>query len=213
MGPRGRPKVTKPLYSLTHYSDMSQGQPTNKKTPPPVSLSQPQRKSKAEELLSFRQELPVYSVRDVLVKEIKTNLSTVIVGETGSGTFSTFPVICCSCSMSTLLCTAFTPHLQYPLLSPRCCCLDPDFLNLYLLFVGKTTQIPQFIYNALPPANRSGVAVTQPRRIAAISVAERVAEEMGCAPVGGLVGYHVRFDRKVSENTKITFLTDGKLNG
>lgn len=53
-----------------------------------------------------------------------------------------------------------------------------------------------------------GIAVTQPRRIAAISVAERVSEEMG-VELGDMVGYHVRFDNKTSKNTKITFLTDG----
>ena len=126
--------------------------------------------------------MPVYSVREILIHEIKKNPSTVIVGETG----------------------------------------------LYLFFLtiinhknsqnksgsGKTTQIPQFIFQSLDKQQKyhgrpSGVAVTQPRRIAAISVAQRVAEEMNCSPVGGLVGYHVRFDKKTSDNTRVTFLTDG----
>uniref|UniRef100_A0A6B2L7V8 RNA helicase n=1 Tax=Arcella intermedia TaxID=1963864 RepID=A0A6B2L7V8_9EUKA len=74
---------------------------------------------------------------------------------------------------------------------------------------GKTTQIPQFVHEAIH-APKGGIAVTQPRRIAAISVAARVAQEMD-VELGQLVGYHVRFDKKLSKNTKITFLTDGML--
>ena len=52
---------------------------------------------------------------------------------------------------------------------------------------GKTTQIPQFLHEAR--LDRTGaVAVTQPRRVAAVSLAKRVAKEMG-TDIGGLVGY------------------------
>ena len=51
---------------------------------------------------------------------------------------------------------------------------------------------------------------TQPRRIAAVSVAARVASEMGCQ-VGGLVGYHVRFDNRTTAETKLKYMTDGML--
>ena len=54
------------------------------------------------------------------------------------------------------------------------------------------------------------IAVTQPRRVAAMSVAERVAEEVG-STVGERVGFRVRFDDKTSQNTRIKFLTDGML--
>ena len=54
------------------------------------------------------------------------------------------------------------------------------------------------------------VAVTQPRRVAATSVASRVAEEMRCE-LGGMVGYTIRFDDRSSEATRIKFLTDGML--
>lgn len=73
---------------------------------------------------------------------------------------------------------------------------------------GKTTQIPQFVFEEDPSR---GIAITQPRRIAAISVATRVAEEMGEKVGEGRVGYHVRFERVASAKTKITFLTDGML--
>ena len=59
---------------------------------------------------------------------------------------------------------------------------------------GKTTQMAQILHRAgLMPRPDMGVAVTQPRRVAAVSVARRVAHEMGVR-VGGLVGYTVRFE-------------------
>ena len=74
---------------------------------------------------------------------------------------------------------------------------------------GKTTQIPQFLYKA-GYANKGMIACTQPRRVAAITVAERVALEQNTA-VGERVGYSVRFDDKTSSRTKIKFMTDGML--
>eukprot|EP00659_Diplonema_papillatum_P006179 gene6179-9459_t len=74
---------------------------------------------------------------------------------------------------------------------------------------GKTTQVPQFLMRRL--AKGAGIiGVTQPRRIAAITVALRVAEEANCK-VGGTVGYCVRFDDKTSRATRIKYMTDGIL--
>lgn len=72
---------------------------------------------------------------------------------------------------------------------------------------GKTTQVPQYINQAFPGLS---IAVTQPRRVAAINLAARVSKEVG-QPIGELVGYRVRFDEKLSHKTKIKFLTDGML--
>ena len=58
--------------------------------------------------------------------------------------------------------------------------------------------------------NQKCVAITLPRRIAAVSVAKRVAEEMNVA-LGQEVGYHIRFDDQYTPNTMIKFLTDGML--
>ena len=71
---------------------------------------------------------------------------------------------------------------------------------------GKTTQLPK-IALAL---GRERIAHTQPRRIAARTIAERIAEELG-SDLGGLVGYQVRFTDKVSSHTKIRLMTDGIL--
>lgn len=80
---------------------------------------------------------------------------------------------------------------------------------------GKTTQVPQFLYEAgygcAAFPERSGViGVTQPRRVAATSTAHRVAEELGSS-IGQTVGFQVRYDRAVGARTAIKFMTDGIL--
>ncbi|KIW73526.1 hypothetical protein PV04_01639 [Phialophora macrospora] len=93
---------------------------------------------------------------------------------------------------------------------------------------GKSTQVPQFLATEQwckkreirtgvnVGANVGGcIAITQPRRVAAISLARRVAEEMG-TPLGNsspasLVGYSVRFENSTSPSTRIKFLTEGML--
>lgn len=74
---------------------------------------------------------------------------------------------------------------------------------------GKTTQIPKMCLAAGRGA-AGMIGCTQPRRIAARSVARRVAEELG-VELGGLVGYQVRFTEQVGEDTAIKFMTDGIL--
>ncbi len=74
---------------------------------------------------------------------------------------------------------------------------------------GKTTQIPQFLHEARLDAAGS-IAVTQPRRVAAISIATRVAAEMDVS-LGTMVGYKVRFEDVSDHKSKIVYLTDGML--
>ncbi len=71
---------------------------------------------------------------------------------------------------------------------------------------GKTTQLPKILLEL----GRASIAHTQPRRIAARTIAERVAEELG-SELGGLVGYKVRFTDQVSAGTRVTLMTDGIL--
>lgn len=76
---------------------------------------------------------------------------------------------------------------------------------------GKTTQVPQFLYEAGYSFMNDGIiGVTQPRRVAAVSTATRVATELG-EKVGGIVGYHVRYDRRIGDGTRLQFMTDGIL--
>lgn len=90
---------------------------------------------------------------------------------------------------------------------------------------GKSTQIPQFIYKAVKTLswkfrnsrNASGensllVGITQPRRVAAVSLAKRVSEELG-TELGQEVGYQIRYDSEFfnKDKTSVKFMTDGIL--
>jgi pre-mRNA-splicing factor ATP-dependent RNA helicase DHX15/PRP43 len=76
---------------------------------------------------------------------------------------------------------------------------------------GKTTQIPQFVlFDDLPHFNGKLVACTQPRRVAAMSVAQRVANELD-VPLGEEVGYSIRFEDVTGPKTILKYMTDGML--
>ncbi|KAK9237374.1 P-loop containing nucleoside triphosphate hydrolase protein [Lipomyces kononenkoae] len=105
-----------------------------------------------------RESLPVFKLRDELVKAVRDNQLLIVVGDTGS---------------------------------------------------GKTTQITQYLMEE-GFSDYGRIACTQPRRVAASSVAKRVAEEVGCR-MGEEVGYTVRFDDNTSSRTKIKYMTDGML--
>uniref|UniRef100_A0A8C1Y7H2 Activating signal cointegrator 1 complex subunit 3 n=1 Tax=Cyprinus carpio TaxID=7962 RepID=A0A8C1Y7H2_CYPCA len=74
---------------------------------------------------------------------------------------------------------------------------------------GKTTQVPQFLYEAGYASSGGIIGVTEPRRVAAISMSHRVATEMNLP--SGVVSYQIRYEGNVTENTKIKFMTDGVL--
>ncbi len=73
---------------------------------------------------------------------------------------------------------------------------------------GKTTQLPRILLRN--PMITGRIGLTQPRRIAAVSVSMRIAQEIGCE-LGGEVGYAIRFDDKTSEDTIVKVMTDGIL--
>ncbi|TPX59462.1 hypothetical protein PhCBS80983_g02474 [Powellomyces hirtus] len=105
-----------------------------------------------------RESLPIYKLRETIVKAVDENQVLVVVGDTGS---------------------------------------------------GKTTQMTQYLAEE-GFANRGMIGCTQPRRVAAMSVAKRVAEEVGCR-LGQEVGYTIRFEDCTSPETKIKYMTDGML--
>lgn len=78
---------------------------------------------------------------------------------------------------------------------------------------GKTTQVPQFLFESgygNPGSDNPGlIGITQPRRVAAVSMAKRVTEELG--DKGHVVGYQIRFDANVKSDTALKFMTDGVL--
>eukprot|EP00123_Amoebidium_parasiticum_P017098 comp23708_c0_seq1/m.40778 comp23708_c0_seq1/g.40778 ORF comp23708_c0_seq1/g.40778 comp23708_c0_seq1/m.40778 type:complete len:1218 (-) comp23708_c0_seq1:134-3787(-) len=109
-------------------------------------------------ILEQRQSLPIFHLRDELLKAVEENQILVVIGETGS---------------------------------------------------GKTTQITQYLYEA-GYCNKGKIGCTQPRRVAAMSVAKRVSEEVGCR-LGAEVGYTIRFEDCTGPETKIKYMTDGML--
>uniref|UniRef100_A0A0M3J2H7 RNA helicase n=1 Tax=Anisakis simplex TaxID=6269 RepID=A0A0M3J2H7_ANISI len=73
---------------------------------------------------------------------------------------------------------------------------------------GKTTQIPQFLYEAGYTNGNKLIGITEPRRVAAISMANRVAKEMNLSDT---VSYQIRYEGNRSASTRILFMTDGVL--
>lgn len=73
---------------------------------------------------------------------------------------------------------------------------------------GKTTQVPQFLYEA-GYANNGLIGVTEPRRVAAVSMSERVAKEMNMTT--SKVSYQIRYQGNCTDETVIKFMTDGVL--
>jgi len=115
-------------------------------------------KKEKKTILEQRQSLPIYKLKDDLLKAVHDNQVLIVIGETGS---------------------------------------------------GKTTQITQYLAEA-GFTTRGKIGCTQPRRVAAMSVAKRVSEEFGCR-LGQEVGYTIRFEDCTSPETKIKYMTDGML--
>jgi HrpA-like RNA helicase len=103
---------------------------------------------------------------------------------------------------------------QLPVNQHREAILDAVMKNRTTILVGetgsgKTTQIPQILFQS-PKFKKNGIVITQPRRVAAISLSKRVSDEMG-RKLGTTVGYSIRFEDCTSAETKIKFVTDGML--
>ncbi|PKU35373.1 hypothetical protein llap_14324 [Limosa lapponica baueri] len=74
---------------------------------------------------------------------------------------------------------------------------------------GKTTQVPQFLYEAGYASPDGAIGITEPRRVAAVSMSQRVAKEMNLSH--RVVSYQIRYEGNVSDETQIKFMTDGVL--
>ncbi|KAG2151417.1 P-loop containing nucleoside triphosphate hydrolase protein [Suillus clintonianus] len=109
-------------------------------------------------------------------------------------------------------------RMQLPIIAEEQPIMETIMLNPVVIICGetgsgKTTQIPQFLYEAGfgdPTGVNSGmIGVTQPRRVAAMSMASRVARELSLT--SSRVSYQIRYDATVSPSTTIKFMTDGVL--
>lgn len=97
----------------------------------------------------------------------------------------------------------------YVFFSHACFPFSPFSLIIFKHSSGKTTQIPQFILDHETSkgglnAYHVNIIITQPRRVSAVSVAKRVSQERN-DKIGGIVGYHVRFDVRRSKDTRVLF--------
>ena len=86
---------------------------------------------------------------------------------------------------------------------------------------GKSTQLPQYIYDSdqikrkllgeLTTVDKISIVVTQPRRVATISMAKRICFERGTTLEAGEIAYAIRFDDRTKPNTLMRYVTDGIL--
>ncbi|XP_011867555.1 PREDICTED: putative ATP-dependent RNA helicase TDRD9 [Vollenhovia emeryi] len=111
---------------------------------------------------------------------------------------------------------AYRPNVNLPILSMKHKVVSMIASNSVVIIrgstgCGKTTQVPQLILDAeFEKKQHCNIIVTQPRRIAALSIAKRVSEERDW-PVGTIVGYQMGLIRNISQDTRITYCTTGVL--
>jgi len=148
---------------------------------------------KQGQMKSVRDALPIKAIREDLIDALKTQQVVVVSGGTGS--------VSCLC-------------LLHPVAYPNVHMLTIETSSYQYTTQGKSTQCPQYILEDAIAYNKGSdtrIVVTQPRRIAAISVAERIANERD-EEVGKSVGYAVRFNKKAPrDSASIEFVTTGIL--
>ncbi|KAI5291764.1 putative ATP-dependent RNA helicase dhr2, partial [Ascosphaera aggregata] len=172
-------------------------------------------KAKAEALALVRKGLPIFSYADEIRANLKKTDVMLLIGETGSGKSTQIPQFI----VDENWCRPVT--VRVPSSGKRQSVKDVELKEVDT----PTTEI-QRQKSSKEMENKAGgttvekciggcIAITQPRRVAAISLARRVAEEVG-TPLGSSssasqVGYSVRFDTSVSQSTRIKYLTEGML--
>ncbi|KAG5489963.1 hypothetical protein JKF63_00081 [Porcisia hertigi] len=154
-----------------------------------------------ERLQQQRKSLPMYQSREELVQLIRANRVVIIVGETGSGKTTQL--------LQYLYEEGFHlgPKARERLVATAAGAVASSDVKAD---VGAEGNGPALEGEEEEEEQELRLICTQPRRIAAISVAERVAQEVGC-PCGSVVGYKVRFDDKTGPLTRIVYVTDGMM--
>ena len=130
--------------------------------------------------IEFPEDLPVSARRDDIMSAIQAHQVVIVCGETGSGKTTQLPKMALALGRGSWKKLGSDPNLSVS---------DP---------------------NLSKPKRRQIIGHTQPRRIAATSVAKRIAEELK-TPLGEVVGYKVRFQDKLSRDASVKLMTDGIL--
>ncbi|KAL1953054.1 hypothetical protein VTO42DRAFT_3726 [Malbranchea cinnamomea] len=179
----------------------AESKPAKKQKQKPVNENREKRpfpnlKEKAKALYQVRKELPIFPHADEIRRHLRRTDVMLLVGETGSGKSTQVPQFL----------------------------VDEDWCR------PKTVKVPVAASHGSEPGKEGDgdakrrtetvtvggcIAITEPRRVAAVSLARRVAEEMG-TPLGSSspaskVGYSVRFDTSTSPSTRVKYMTDGML--
>ncbi|XP_053225901.1 probable ATP-dependent RNA helicase DHX37 [Podarcis raffonei] len=105
-------------------------------------------------------------------------------------------------------------RLKLPILAEEQVIMEAINENSFVIICGetgsgKTTQVPQFLYEAGYARPGGIIGITEPRRVAAISMSQRVAKEMNLSH--RVISYQIRYEGNVTDDTKIKFMTDGVL--
>ncbi|MCJ1293541.1 putative ATP-dependent RNA helicase dhr2 [Xylographa carneopallida] len=171
-------RSTERIRTLKTHSESRNGRVYRPNVQPPRGNSS--LKDKANALLRFRKELPIWSHSEEIRQSLKSKDVLLLVGETGSGKSTQVPQFL----------------IDEPWCKPHSVMISEDEKQQNVKVGGC-------------------IAITEPRRVAAITLARRVAEEMGTSlgssSPASKVGYSVRFDNSTSPSTRIKFLTEGML--